>query len=173
RVIEKIHPPDLAGIILFGENSAIERFPSSPFPLERTEAQISGRATNLENAARLAGATFSSTAQKSLLLLSDGEDNQGQPESEFRMLKNEGVSLQSLYFPAIQQPEASISRVRFPEPIHLNEPFEIEVLTESNRKQPAVLQLFRNGTLLQEVTVLLQPSGKQLFRLPEKLQERG
>src|SRR5689334_13338285 len=35
HVIEKIHPPDLAGIILFGENSAIERFPSTPFPLEK------------------------------------------------------------------------------------------------------------------------------------------
>jgi len=173
RIMEKIHPPDLAGVILFGENSAIERFPTNPFPVEKTEAEISERTTNLEKAARLAGSTFSSNAQKSLVLLSDGEDNQGQPEREFLMLKSDGVSLQSLYFPPIEKPEASLSRVRFPEPIHLNEPFDIEVLTESNRRQPAVLQLFRNGTLLQEATVLLQASGKQLFRLPEKLQERG
>jgi hypothetical protein len=62
--MRKIKPPDQAGIIVFGANAEVERFPSQARPVARFESQVNGTATNLENALRLADAVLADNFQK-------------------------------------------------------------------------------------------------------------
>ena len=173
RAIERIHTPDQVGVILFGSNAAVERFPRSPFLLGGTEASAKTNATNLEVGTKLAGALFADNYQKSLVVISDGEENAGNAEDQFRSLQSKGVVTQSLFLKPSDRPEAMVEDVRFPEEVNLKEPFALEVLTSSNRKMPALLQVFRNGSLVQEAAITLPKDHKNLVRLPQKIPEPG
>jgi len=173
RAIQRIRPPDQTGVIVFGTNAAVERFPRSPFPLAGIESSVKGTATNLERAAKLAEAIFADNYQKSLVVISDGEENAGSAVEQFRSLRSKGVLTQSIFLEPSSHPEALVEDVRFPEEVNLKEPFSLEVLTSSNRKMPALLQVFRNGSLLQEATIELPEDSKSLVRLPQNIPEPG
>ncbi len=173
RAIQRIRPPDQTGVIVFGSNAAVERFPRSPFPLDGIESSVKGTATNLERGAKLAEALFAENYKKSLILISDGEENAGTAEEQFRSLRNHGVLTQALFLEPSSHPEAMIEEVRFPEEVNLKEPFSLEVVTSSNQKMPALLQVFRNGLLLQEASIELKQESKNLVRLPQKIAEPG
>ena len=73
RAMARIRPPDQAGIIVFGSNAAVERFPHAPVPLAGIESSVKTTATNLERGTKLAEALFADNYQKSLVVISDGE----------------------------------------------------------------------------------------------------
>ncbi len=173
QTIQRIHPPDQTGVIVFGSNAAVERFPRLPFPLTGIESPVKGTATNLERGAKLAEALFAENYQKNLIVISDGEENAGSAEDQFRALRDKGVLTQSMFLEPTGHPEASLEAVRFPEEVHLKEPFSLEVLTSGNRKMPALLQVFRNGSLLQEAAIELPAGSKNLTRLPQQIPEPG
>ncbi|PWT90473.1 MAG: hypothetical protein C5B54_07065, partial [Acidobacteria bacterium] len=93
----RIHEPDHAGIIIFGRNAAVERFPGIPRPLQNLESQVDITATNFENVAHLSEALFASNYQKSVVVLSDGLDNDGSADDAFRGMRKSGISTQAFY----------------------------------------------------------------------------
>ena len=173
QAMRKIQPPDQAGIIVFGSHAEVERFPSLAHSILRFESQIDPSGTNLENALRLADAVLADDYQKNIVILSDGLENSGESLPLAKALIEKDVSLQALYLQSSDVVEAQLENVRVPPEIRLKEPFTIEVITTSNRKMPALLQIFRNGVLLQEGTILLNATEKNLIPISQKIMEPG
>lgn len=173
QAIRRIPPQDQTGIISFGVNAAVERFPSSPKLQNRLEAKIDTNGTNLEAAGKLAAALFADNFQKNLVIVSDGNDNAGDPEKLFERLRQEGIAMQSHYLEPAEHPEAGMVSVRVQDRITRNQTFPLEVVSSANEDTAAILQIYRNGALLQEGTLQLEKNKKLLLRLPQKITEPG
>jgi len=173
QTIVNIHSPDQVGIVAFGENAQVERFPAEPRPFQNFETKIDGSATDFSNAARLAEAMFASNFQQNLVLLSDGLENRNDSADIFRSMRHAGISTQSVYLKPVEHAEAGIASLRFPDEIRLNENFYLETVISANRAMPALVQIFRNGALLQEGTIQLQGKSKQLLQFPQKIVQPG
>lgn len=172
-VMSRLHDPNQAGVVVFGADAAVERFPSSPRPLQKIESRIDVSATNIENGARLAAALFASDYQKHLVLITDGMENAGNAREYLGKLIGQGISVQELRIPVTDRAEATIESVRVPDTLTLKENFNLEVVASSNRENNALLQVYRNGDLLQEASVTLRPGAKTMLRLPEVLESPG
>jgi Ca-activated chloride channel family protein len=173
RAIRKIKEPDQAGLVVFGADAAVEHFPGHPAVQQTIEAQVDPSATNLEAAANLASAVFAENYQKSIVILSDGNDNAGRPENLFAWLKQKGISFQAHYVEPSLRPEAATESVRTPARVSPKQAFQLEAVLSANRNMPALLQIYRNGILLQEREVSLHADKKELIRLPQTINEPG
>lgn len=173
ETLRSLHPPDQAGIVTFGSNAAVERFPSAPRPTERIESKLDGAATNFEEAATLADALFAESYQKNIVLISDGHETAGAGKERFEELRRKGVSTQALYLPPADHPEAGVESARVPEFIGLKQNFDLDIVLSGNRNGPALLQVYRNGALLQEGTVGLEKGRKESLQLAQKIEEPG
>src|SRR3990172_5308794 len=47
--IARIDPPDQVGVVVFGAQAAVERFPTRPYPLPAIESKVDGSATNFND----------------------------------------------------------------------------------------------------------------------------
>ena len=173
RSMTQLKPTDQAGVIVFGSDATVERFPSSPRPILQIESSVDGSSSNLENAARLAEALLSSSYQKNIVVVSDGLENSGKADEIFLALHRKGISTQALYLQPSDRPEAGLESVLAPEEIALKQSFSFEVVASGNRNTSAVLQVYRNGVLFQEGTLSLRKGEKQVVRLPQKIEEAG
>lgn len=171
--MEKIHRPDQAGIIVFGADAVVERFPGPPRPLQAIESRIDGTGTNLKNAIELAVAGSAADYPRNFVLLTDGSENPEQAAPLIHQLREKGDTFEAFYLQPLHRPEAKIETLRVPADIHLKQAFQLEIVTSSNTKMPALLRIFRNGSLIQEETVELDKEGKGLFRLPQTLELPG
>jgi hypothetical protein len=168
QAIRHIRPQDQSGIVSFAANAAVERFPSYPRMLNRLETQLDTSATNFETAGKLAQALFADNFQKNLVIISDGSDNAGEPDTLFQFLKQQGISLQSHYMEPSPHPEAGMISVRVPEQIAKDQVFPVEVVSTSNQNNSAILQIYRNGILLQEGTLSLIKNESRWYEFHKK-----
>ncbi len=171
--LRKLKLPDQTGIVLFGSGAAIERFPGTPRMIERPESSVDDSATNLQEAIRLAEAAFAPGYQKNIVILSDGNENTGDSSEVIRTARERGTIFQALYLKPADLPEASVESVRIPEQIGLKQNFDLDVVLSSNRDTPSIVQVYRNGALIQEGSLQLTKNKKELIRLPQKLSESG
>ncbi|HJZ12932.1 MAG TPA: VWA domain-containing protein, partial [Acidobacteriota bacterium] len=66
-----------------------------------------------------------------------------------------------------------LENVRAPENVRLKQRFHLEAVISSNRSTPALIQVYRNGTLLQEGTIALEQKRKEVIRLPQTVRTPG
>ena len=171
--LRRIQMPDQAGLVLFGTQAEVERFPAAPHLVQRFESRVDSRQTNLENALRLADGVMADDYQKNIVILSDGLENAGDAVRLAESLREKGVTFQGFYLEPANLVEAQIENVRVPSETRLKEPFVLEIITNSNQRMSGLLQILRNGELLQEGTVQLSEAQKGIIRIPQRITEPG
>lgn len=174
QALETMPEGDKAAIVVFGKNALVERAPSDNGSLGRiTSAPIVER-TNIEEAIQLGLALFPADAQKRLVLLSDGGENDGQALEAARLARSRGVPIEivNLSTPSGSGGEAMISAVEAPSRVRAGQEFELNVSVESQIAQQATLRIFGDDRLLSEQPVQLQP-GLNRFSWREKAVEDG
>ena len=171
--LRKIQAPDQAGLIVYGSKAEVERFPSSPYLLEKFESQIDPKQTNLENALRLADGVMADDYQKNIVVLSDGLENTGDAVPLAKSLQEKGVTLQGHYLQPANVVEAQLENVRIPSEARLKEPFLLEIITKSNQPMSGLLQISQNGVLIQEGTVQFSDAEKTVIRIPQTITTPG
>lgn len=173
EVMKTLHSPDQAGIVHFASTAVVERFPSTPRIADRVESKLDASATNFEDAAALADALFADSYQKNLVVISDGNETAGRGKEFFEELRKKGVATQALFLPPVEHAEAGVDSLRVPEVAGLKQNFDLETVLSGNRRAPALLQVYRNGGLIQEGTVTLEPGRKLNLRLPQRIEQPG
>src|SRR5688572_3787574 len=171
--LRRIQMPDQAGLVLFGSQAEVERFPAAPHLVQRFESRVDSRQTNLENALRLADGVMADDYQKNIVILSDGLENAGDALGLAKSLREKGVTFQGFYLEPANLVEAQIENVRVPSEARLKEPFVLEIVTNSNQRMSGLLQILRNGELLQEGTIQLMDAQKGIIRIPQRITEPG
>jgi len=164
---------DQVGLLVFGGTASLE-LPSEPKPmvLERIFSIVDRDSSDIAGALRLASAAFPEHVQKRVVLISDGNQTQGDALAEALEAKAAGVSVDVLPITYNYQREFMAERVDMPSTVQEGERFEARLYLNASQAAEGTLWLTRNGRRLQEQRVQLTP-GRNLYSFQETLNEPG
>ena len=170
---------DQGGVIEFGRTSNVDEAPSETMQtLEQGKPTVAGDATDLAGALRLAKSSFPSGLGRKIVVLSDGNENVGEAETEIDGLRADGVRVDvaptALGEGANGAPagEAMVDDVSMPTRARQDQPFNVRVVVSSTVAQTGTLTLTRDGQPLGVQTVQLK-AGKNAFSYAETVHSAG
>jgi len=170
---------DQGGVIEFGRTANVDETPSETFQsFEPGAPTVAGDATDLSSALRLAESSLPEGLGHKIVVLSDGNENIGDAETEIDALRAKGVRV-DIAPTALGQGsgdkaggEAMIDDVSLPTRARQDQPFTVRVVVSSTVAQLGKLTLTRDGQPLGQTPVQLQP-GKNAFTFPETVHVAG
>jgi uncharacterized membrane protein len=165
-------PNDLAGVLVFGADAAIETRPNTRLDLRQFQAVVGTERTDIASAIRLGTAAFPETGQKRLVLLSDGNENVGDALSALAAARTLGVSLDVLPLGASRGNDVSIQKLTVPSNVKKGQTFDVKIFAQADHDQSATIRLYLNETPLGEQKVQLN-AGKNLLTFPQTLDSTG
>lgn len=172
QALAEMESEDRAGLILFGAEALVER-PLSPNPTlgELTSVPISSH-TDIAAAIRLGLTLFPDDAARRMVILSDGEANQGEARQAAQLAQANGVEVSVLPLPKQSGPEVRLDRLDAPALLHEGENFDLSVHLHSSIPTNVPLQIFNEGRLVAQQELSLQ-AGDNSFILPLVAGEAG
>lgn len=170
---------DQGGVIEFGRTSNVDEAPSETMQsLEGGKPTVAGDATDLAGALRLAKSSFPSGLGRKIVVLSDGDENIGEAETEIDGLRADGVRV-DVAPTALGQGnndspvgEAMVDDVSLPTRARQDQPFNVRVVVSSTVAQTGTLTLTRDGQPLGAQSVQLK-AGKNAFTYSETVHGAG
>ncbi len=147
---------DLAGVLSFGENAEVERFISKNTLFERMEANPIKGTTNIENAINTALSIFPSGTKKRIVILTDGEENQGKSTKTLPTLVESGIEFKIFKPEKPKKADAAVESLSIPQKLTLGEEFLIQVSINSTTATTARLVLYNGRDAVGEQKVQLQ-----------------
>ena len=123
---------DRAAVIVFGRDASIEVPPlDDDLPLVgRLESVYDLRpdATNLAQALKLAQATFPEDSSRRIVVISDGNENEGDSRAIAEVMAEEGVGVDVVPIKLKQRAEIEVDKVAIPVDTRKGQPFEASVV---------------------------------------------
>ncbi|HUD47784.1 MAG TPA: glutamine amidotransferase [Candidatus Baltobacteraceae bacterium] len=165
-------PNDLAGVLVFGADAAIETRPNTMVDLRQIQAVVGVERTDIASAIRLGTAAFPETGQRRLVLLSDGNENVGDALSALAAARPLGVSLDVLPLGASRGNDVSIQKLTVPATVKKGQTFDVKIFAQADQAQSATIRLYLNETEMGEQKVELN-AGKNLLTFPQTLNNTG
>ena len=170
---------DQGGVIEFGRTSNVDEASSETLQtLEQGTPTVAGDATDLSSALRLAEASLPEGVGHKIVVLSDGNENIGDAETEIDGLRAKGVRI-DIAPTALGQgtngtpsAEAMVDDVNLPTRARQDQPFNVRVVVSSTVAQSGKLTLTRDGQPLGQTPVELK-AGKNAFTFPETVHAAG
>jgi len=171
--IRSLGPNDLAGVIAFGKDAVIDAAPSGRRDLGRILSQIDGSATDVASAIRLASASFPEGKARRIVLLTDGDETNGDLSEAAQVAASDGIPIDHVPLGLGERAgEASVASVELPSEIRVDQPFDLRVLVDSTVQQNGRIDIDRDGILVKQVPVKLA-SGRSSIVVGEKLSDTG
>jgi Ca-activated chloride channel family protein len=172
QAVSAMQPGDQAGIIVFGAEAVLDQ-PLRPVPkLERPQATVPGRATDLAQALQLALATAPPGHANRFVLLTDGRQNAGNALAVAQAAKDAGVDVYYVPAPLTFTQEVVAESMVLPQEVKFGEPFQAKVVAWSQTDTQGRLSLFRNGEFLGSQVVRLS-AGKNVYTYRQSLEQSG
>jgi uncharacterized membrane protein len=163
---------DQAGLIVFGEEAVVDQ-PLRPVnKLERPQAKVAGRATNLAQALQLALASSPPGHANRFVLLTDGRQNAGNALAVAQAAKDAGADIYYVPAPLTFSQEVVVESMVLPQEVKFGEPFQAKVVAWSQADTQGRLSMFRNGEFLGSQVVRLN-AGKNVFTYRQSLEQSG
>ena len=169
---------DTSGLITFGRKAQIlEPLSSSPLSSSLRESSVDGEASNLEDALRMARASFPPGGRR-IVLISDGNENLGNAYLEARQLASDGIAIDVAVIPRATPTDVVVDQIETPQAVRQNATFDVTVglelrsqdsLEETSPVQGQLRVVRRQGndtSLVAMDTVTLIP-GKNFFRFQQ------
>ncbi len=170
--LNQLPPEDKAGILFFGKEAAIQENPGESVTLPEYQALVDVEGTDIESAIGLAMAAFQEGMQKRIVLITDGNQTQGDAVSAAQRAKAAGVDIRVLPLEYVYTQEILVEDVVLPPQIREKEPFTVKTLVKAQEEGPAKLRLYENGELIAEEDVELKP-GKNAFQFTREIEYSG
>ena len=125
---------DRAGVIVFGREAAIE-LPPFDDDLQMgnsIESLFDPQATNIAAAMKLAQATFPEDAARRIVLVTDGNQNQGNALEQAQAAAAAGIGIDVVPIRYHARADVAVERVILPGEVRLNQPFDLRVVLSNN-----------------------------------------
>jgi Mg-chelatase subunit ChlD len=121
---------DLAGVIGFGSEPSVEMAPwEGDWSLGPTfETEVAGDQTNLEQALRLARASFPAHCARRVVVISDGNETLGHALEEAQAMAAEGIGFDVVPVRRSAAGDVAVDKVIAPSEAHEGAPFEVRVV---------------------------------------------
>jgi uncharacterized membrane protein len=167
-----MQPGDQAGLVVFGEEAVVDQPLRPVAKIERPQAQVAARGTNLAQALQLGLATAPPGQANRFVLLTDGRQNQGNALAVAQAAKDAGADI--YYVPAALTftQEVVVESMVLPQEVKFGEPFQAKVVAWSQAETQGRLSLYRNGEFLGSQVVRLSP-GKNVYTYRQSLEQSG
>jgi len=171
---------DRYAVIVFGRDAAVEiPLVNVNIPLSRQiETMLDPEYTDLALAIQRAKAMFPFDAAKRIVLISDGNQNQGDAQRDARAAAATGVSIDVVPVMLSARSEVSVEKIDVPAGARKGQPFEMRVVLRNDSPKDSGLSVAgklrivrktgqREETIVeQEVEV---PPGKRVFTISEEI----
>ncbi|RMH69106.1 MAG: VWA domain-containing protein [Gemmatimonadetes bacterium] len=164
---------DILGIILFGKNALVEQTPVATPVLGTFTSTPIRTASNLAEAVRLGMGLFPPDAQKRIVIISDGNQTEGDLLQEASLAGTNGIEISVIPLQMEVTQEVLVEDVITPQTINPGEPFEVATILRSSGKAKGTLWLYRNGSPVREPVMVKLDPGKEVYRFREVLDETG
>ena len=163
---------DQVGLIVFGEEAVVDQ-PLRPVNrLDRPQAKVGGRATNLAQALQLALASTPAGHANRFVLLTDGRQNAGNALAVAQAAKDAAADIYYVPAPLTFTQEVVVESMVLPQEVKFGEPFQAKVVAWSQAETQGRLALFRNGEFLGSQVIQLAP-GKNVYTYRQSLEQSG
>src|SRR5439155_23760259 len=126
--------------------------------IDRPQATVGGRGTNLAQALQLALATAPPGHANRFVLLSDGRQNVGNALAVAQAAKDAGADIWYVPAPLTFKQEVVVESMLLPQEVKFGEPFKAKVVAWSQAETQGRLSLFRNGEFLGSQVVSSTPA---------------
>jgi Mg-chelatase subunit ChlD len=158
---------DQSMVIVFGEHAAIDHPLSNARELAPVSTVVGGGETNISEALRLAMASLPTTAARSIVLLSDGNETVGKALDQARVTSAARVPISTVSMSTRSGPEVLVRQVETPSQVREGESFSAIVTIESNTETAGRLHLLSDNRVLATREVDLSP-GTNTIVMPQE-----
>jgi uncharacterized membrane protein len=161
------------GLLTFGRAPEWEFLPRAEISEIDFASRLDPEETDVQAALQAALAQAGEGRQEKILLISDGNENRGEVARVLPLLRAQGVQVWTLPVSLSRgRNEVYLSALTLPQQVDSAEGFEIRGAIESLREAPARVRLLRDGALLAERVVRLDP-GQNSIVFRDSLARRG
>jgi len=167
-----MQPGDQAAVVVFGEEAMVDQPLRPTTRIERPQAQVGGRGTNIAQALQLGLATAPPGQANRFVLLTDGRQNQGNALAVAQAAKDAGADIYYVPAPLTFSQEVVVESMVLPQEVKFGEPFQAKVVAWSQAETQGRLSLYRNAEFLGSQVVRLLP-GKNVFTYRQSLEQSG
>ena len=172
-MVQSAQPEQRVGLVVFGTDAVLEHGVSSERPRVEVASQVEGASTNIARAIQVGMASFPLEGARRLVLLSDGNENVGSAAEAALLARSLGVRIFALPLGrTTREPEVRVDNLVTPPQVKAGMPYRVEAVVSSTTQTSAALALFREGTLLTQLDVTLQP-GKNRYQFPQQASTEG
>jgi Mg-chelatase subunit ChlD len=166
--------PARIGLVVFGADAAVESLVrGGAEPVREVTAQVERAGTDIGRAIEVAVGAFPPAGHRRVVLLTDGRENLGDARAAAAVARSLGVEIHSV---ALERPslgrEIYVQDLTVPPQVRLHEPFNVRAVVHSSESSRAHLVIMRNGVLLHESAVELQP-GPNVYSFVEQADKPG
>ena len=163
---------DRAGILFFGKESVLQENPGENVTLQEYQAILNTEGTDIESALNLCMAAFPEGVQKRIVLLSDGNQTQGDAVAAAQRAAANGIDMRIMPLQFTSTQEVLVEDISIPNHIQEKEPFKIRVIVNAQEEGPGILRITENDRVITEEQVQLKP-GKNAFWIPRSINHSG
>lgn len=170
--LKEMTDKDEAGIISFSEEPIMENFLSKNPTFDSMSSDRKGKYTNIEKALNVALSVLPDKSRKRIVLITDGEENDGSSSNIAGAVKNKGVDLKVLKMDREKGSEVSAVSLTVPQTLNMGEEFNIGVNIKSNVNTSGRLLLFDGSKKAAEERVEIT-KGDNRFVFKDRADARG
>lgn len=156
EALNNIPKNNKAGVVVFGDNSAIDKIMDNKDEYRGIKSAPLVNATNIEEAINTSFSLFDKNSSKRIVLITDGEENKGNLLNTIPLLSKENVDLKVYKVTNETGDEVYIEDVKVPDNISIGEEFAVNISIQCNVQTKAKLTLFSGRDKKGEQEVELQ-----------------
>ncbi|GAA0084435.1 VWA domain-containing protein [Clostridium sp. CTA-7] len=170
--IESMPKGNKAGVVLFGDNSKVDKVLNKKKEYKSIYDKPIRTATNIQEAVESALALFERGGSKRIVLLTDGEENQGDILKSIPLINEQKIDFKVYKITGEKGDEIYVDNVKVPDNISVGEEFSVSIDIKSNYATKAKLTLFSGRNKVGEQQVQIQ-KGKNSFVFKDKQSSGG
>jgi uncharacterized membrane protein len=159
RILNERKGQNRVGVVSFGRDPQVEVNISQDPQFGEFQSQPNANYTDLASALQLGGSILPDDSRKHVVVISDGRQNLGDAVAEARLLRAEGVRVDTVALPVTIGPEAYVDRLDAPRSLTQGQQANAQALIVSNAATPVTIRWYLDRNLLSTTTMNL-PMGE-------------
>lgn len=161
--IQEMPEKNLCGVVAFGKDTAVDQFLSEQKIFSSFTVTLVTTATNIEKALQNASSMFDEGVSKRIVLLTDGNENEGSMSLAATALKGSDVELYTIAMEDCigSNKEVYIDGLTVPSVVHVGDHYNVTVSVTSNVETNAVLSLYAGRVLRGQLDIRLNKGTNQ------------
>jgi uncharacterized membrane protein len=172
RILQQRQGDNRAGVLSFGRDPQVEVNISKDPQFGEFQSQPNPHYTDIAAALQLGGSILPDDSRRHIVLISDGRANLGDAVGEARLLRAEGVRVDTVALPVPLGAEAYVDRLDAPRTLTQGQQADAQALIVSNTATLATVRWYLDRTLVNTVQLSL-PVGETTVKQTVKPAEPG